>query len=131
MRRLCVLMVTGTLCACGTEQPRPEWETSVDTLTGGTIRVVHHPSPAMATEWSLEEILRVGTIDGDGPASFSRIDGLVVLDDERFAVLDAITQEVRVFAPDGTHVVTHGRKGGGPGEFEAAFGLMRDSRGLL
>ena len=131
MRRLCVLMVTGTLCACGTEQPMRGWETSVDTLPGGVIRVVNHPPPAMATAWSLEEILRVGTIDGDGPASFSRIHGLVVLDDERFAVLDDITQEVRVFAADGTHVVTHGRKGGGPGEFEGAFGLMRDSRGLL
>lgn len=125
---LLVTLVSGAACRQG--QNPPGWETTIDTLDSGAIHVVHTPPPH-AEAWFLEEVLRVGTADEEGPSSFARLHGLVVLDDQRFAVLDGITQDVRVFSADGTPAAVHGKKGSGPGEFETAFGLMRDSRGHL
>lgn len=57
--------------------------------------------------------------------------GLVVLADGHVAVLDASAQDVRVFGPDGTHIVTHARQGEGPGELVGAHGLMSDRAGRI
>jgi len=39
-------------------------------------------------------------------------------------VLDRQADELRIFAPDGSHIRTVGRKGAGPGEYRAANGLL-------
>lgn len=125
----CVMAVV--LCACDSSASPAAWEVSIDTLSGGAVRVVNSPAVDVPPGWTLEETLRIGTIDGDGPASFGGIRGVAVLEDGRLAVLDGIAQEVRVFGPDGVHLATYGGKGGGPGELEAGFGLMSDSNGML
>lgn len=55
----------------------------------------------------------------------------MVFPDGGFAVLDAAAQEMRIFDPSGAHVETHGSKGEGPGELQAAFGLMLHPDGSL
>lgn len=99
-----------------------------DTLPSGVERVVS--TPPATPGWTLVEELRVGTA-GEGPESFTRLKGLAVLDDGRFAVLESASQELRVFGPDGAHLATHGRRGEGPGEFQSANGLMLAPDGRL
>jgi len=116
--------------ACRSSAHPVGWDLAVDTLEGGIVHVVNTPLDE-PPGWTLEETLRVGSVQGDGPTAFGGIQGFVVLDDGGFAILDGLAQEVRVFDADGAYRATYGGKGGGPGEFEGAYGLMRDPRGAL
>jgi hypothetical protein len=49
----------------------------------------------------------------------------------RIHVLDGNALEVRVFGPDGAHIVTFGREGEGPGEFKQPWGFEVDSAGRI
>lgn len=120
------------LIACSDTTTRGTWTVAVDTLPSGAVHVVNTP-PATETDpaWTLEEVLRVGSIEGGGADTFGQLRGLVVLEDGSFAVLDATAQELRLFGPDGEHLATHGRKGAGPGELDSAYGLMVHPNGTL
>lgn len=108
------------------------WATTVDTLPGGIRHVVNvPPASGGGPSWAIDEELRIGTVDGGGPASFGQIKAIVVDDDGRIVVLDAQAQELRVFGPDGAHITTYGGQGAGPGEFESAFGIARAPDGRL
>lgn len=130
------LLLTGGLCwaalACGAADGSTAWTTTRQTSEDGVVRVTHAP-PAAGLEptWIIEEELRIGRVEGTGPDAFALIKGLAVTEDGRIAVLDAQAQEVRVFEPDGRHLATFGGKGGGPGELQGAWGLMRDSEDRL
>src|SRR5262245_37994451 len=59
----------------------------------------------------------------EGPSSFADIRWFVVDARHRLYVLDAQSQDVRVFDSSGTYLLTLGHKGAGPGEFTMANGL--------
>jgi hypothetical protein len=118
------------VAACG-ERAGNQWLTEVERLDGGRFAVTNTPPAAEAPTWRLEEELRIGTVDGDGPASFGQIKGIEVDDAGRIIVLDAQARQVRVFGPDGAHLATHGGPGGGPGEYRNPLGLMQGSDGLI
>ncbi len=105
--------------------------TTRETLPSGIERVTNVLPDDPAPTWTLVEDLRVGSVDGDGPDVFGELRGLAVLPDGGFAVLDSQAQEVRVFAADGSHRVTYGGEGDGPGELRGAHGLMLDPHGRL
>ena len=128
---LLVAAASLTATACGDAQTGSGWTTIVDTLPSGTVHVVNTPPSNEAPPWQLHEELRIGSVDEDGPASFGEIKALVVDSTRRIIVLESQAQEIRVFEADGQHFATYGGKGGGPGEFESAFGLMQASNGLL
>ena len=125
------LLLVLAAAACGDGGPPGGWVTTRDTLSSGAVRVTHVPPADPAPTWTLVEELRVGTVDGGGPASFVLLKGLVALEGGGFAVLEWQAAEVRVFAADGSHVATHGRRGEGPGEFRDPDGLMVDPGGRL
>lgn len=130
MRRLCMLILP-VIAGCANSESAAHWSSHIDTLTSGVIAVTSSPPASDAATWVLEEDLRIGSANEPGAGSFGQIKGLAVSDSGLIAVLDAQAQEIRVFDADGRHVATHGRKGGGPGEFTSAFGLMTSSRDLL
>lgn len=104
--------------ACNDAGP-PRWAGSIDTLSSGQV-VVSNPDAPLWPEgaaWRLTEELRIGALEEDGPELFGQIRSLAVDDAGRIYVLESQAQEVRVFGPDGSHVRTIGRPGGGPGEF--------------
>ena len=119
------------LTGCSDTASQSEWTTVRDTLPSGAVHVTNIPTADVSPTWSLVEELRVGSVDGGGPDMFGYLKGLVVLDGGAFVVLESQVQELRVFGPDGTHIVTHGRKGQGPGEFVNANGLMLGPEGRL
>lgn len=70
-------------------------------------------------------ILAVGGVAGEGAAEFAAVMGVARLRDGSVVVANQSTNELRVFAPDGTHRRTLGRRGRGPGEFDRLSQLMR------
>lgn len=111
------------LSSC-TEAGPPRWTVAVDTLSNGAVHVVNAPPAGEEEVWRLEEVLRIGTVDEEGPSSFGQVRGLAVTRSGEIVVLDAQAKELRVFSPSGEHLATYGRQGAGPGEMEAPFGLV-------
>jgi hypothetical protein len=62
---------------------------------------------------------------------FGRISGLTLLADGRVAMVDALNHEVRIFEQDGTHALSFGRSGAGPGEFDSPCCIAADARQCL
>jgi len=74
--------------------------------------------------WTLEEELRIGSLEGDQEYQFGQI-GLIAIDSrDRMFVLDMQARDVRVFSPDGTYEQTIGKPGSGPGELGAQVGAL-------
>ncbi len=67
----------------------------------------------------------IGGQEGDLPHEFGRISDAVLLSDGRVVVLDGLTSEVFVYSSDG-RVDVWGRRGAGPGEFQAPERVVAD-----
>jgi hypothetical protein len=61
--------------------------------------------------------MRIGEQEGDPNVLFDRVSGVRLLPDGGVVVADGGTSSIRVFDADGTHVVSMGGPGDGPGEF--------------
>jgi hypothetical protein len=124
------LVLTG--CGFDRREAPAAWSVTTETLPTGAVRVVNTP-PASGIDptWVMEEDLRIGALDDDGPASFGQIKGLVVDDQGRIVVLESQAQELRVFGPDGRPIRTLGRRGEGPGEMRNANGLLMAPDGRI
>lgn len=68
---------------------------------------------------------QTGTADADPEYLFGAVSGAIRLSDGTVVVADMQALALRMFAPDGTHLRTVGRRGEGPGEFLAVTGLQR------
>jgi hypothetical protein len=130
LRTLGELTLVLALCSC---DAKPDGWTVLEQKSGrGVPHIVNEPPPTgIEPTWTIEPELRIGAVEGDGPDNFGSIKGIAVDDQDRIAVLDAQAQEIRIFAPDGKHLRTFGRKGAGPGELADANGLLIGNDGLL
>lgn len=82
----------------------------------------------VCTEWSLEETLRIGSIDGDD--ALAGVLDLSVGPDGRVYLAEQFVPAVAVFGADGKRESRIGRAGSGPGEFEgwpSRLGWMGDT----
>lgn len=102
------------------------------------IRIVENPAAASGADagiatWrvELEPLVRVGMTDGPEPYQLFRVRGAVRLSDGRLAVLNGGSEELRFFDPDGSHLVSVGGQGDGPGEFQSAVELVRTAGDTL
>ena len=74
----------------------------------------------------------IGALDEARPEyEFGRISGLTLLADGRVAMADALNHEVRIFEQDGTHALSVGRSGAGPGELDSPCCIAVDDRQRL
>jgi len=118
-----IILVAG---GCAGEKPSTVGggTAQIDTLPGGRIQVLNTSAEWTAeSAWVAEEDLRIGTMDGEGPDQFGQISALKVDGRGRMYVLDYLSQDIRVFEPDGSYSHTIGRSGEGPGELMRAAGL--------
>lgn len=85
-------------------------------------------APARGEHRRLVPALRIGSETAGDAYRFTMIRQVVASDSEVF-VLPADLPEIRVFGDDGRHRRTIGRRGAGPGEFDAvtAIGLVGDT----
>jgi hypothetical protein len=65
-----------------------------------------------------EPELEIGVVEGAAAYQLDQVSGALRLSDGRVVVADAGAGEVRWFGADGRHLLTAGRKGDGPGEFQ-------------
>lgn len=132
--RWCVVGIGVLVGGCGTaDEGARGWAGSVDTLASGQIVVRNTAQPIWRAgeEWQVVEELRIGSIDADGPELFGNVASLEIDDLGRLWVVESQAQELRVFAADGRHVRTIGRRGGGPGEFASAVRVDRAPDGHM
>lgn len=81
------------------------------------------PAPGDPARWTVgEPVALMGIGERDG---FGLIAGVAVLGDGTVAVADAHAGEVRFFGPLGRPLARAGRRGEGPGEFEAIEAIWR------
>jgi hypothetical protein len=75
--------------------------------------------------WRLSDQPRldIGTLEGEEHDQFFRVVNAVTLGDGRIVVANSGTNEIRCFDATGSFLYSSGRKGGGPGEFEALWTL--------
>jgi hypothetical protein len=101
------------------EPPTPSF--TVRDSAGITIVDNRGPSTPASGGWSLspDPILEIGAMEGAEAYQLFRVWGAFRLSDGRVAVVNHDAPDLRVFAPDGTHLHTFGRKGEGPGEFSS------------
>jgi len=71
--------------------------------------------------WSIDTApaLIIGSAGGEDAYQFWGVAGAHRLSYGRIGVVNAGSREVRFFRPDGTYLLTVGRRGSGPGEFES------------
>lgn len=122
-RWVLVLLVGVVGCGGGDVERAPTF--TVDTLATGTVLVENDREGfwTEASRWQLEEDLRLGTIDGELPESFSQVAWITEDAAGNIFILDYPAQDIRVFTPDGAHIRTISRKGDGPGELNGAAGI--------
>lgn len=76
-------------------------------------------------EWSLasEPMMEIGVVEGDEAYQLYDVRDAVVLPDGAVAVANQGSRELRVYEPDGTHRLSSGGQGEGPGEWRMLMDL--------
>ena len=77
------------------------------------------------------ELFTVGSMDGADWEVFASVSGVAFDADGNLFVLDGGNQRVVVLGPDGGHLRTIGRRGGGPGEFLSPAAMAVTAGGEL
>lgn len=123
MRRLLVVsLIAGTLTACDRADAP-----SFTTRDSAGISIVEYDALPTPPVWTLasEPALAIGGLEADPDQELYEALYAIRLPDGRLAVANQGTEEIRFFGPDGSHLRTVGREGGGPGEFRDLWGLVR------
>jgi hypothetical protein len=106
----------------------------IDTLPSG-LRVVTNVPPWLdgsgRGQFQATEELRIGTALANGPEAFGVVSGLEVDEEGRIYVSDLLAHDIRVFHPDGAFSHAFGKRGEGPGELDAPWGVLLDQRGRV
>lgn len=113
-----------SFAACAGEE-KDAWQGTVQTRPDGVV-VVRNPAQGAWAEgeaWTVEEDLRIGTSQGEGPTRFGGIAAVEADSAGRIWVLDRQAKELRRFDARGRYAGTVGREGEGPGEFRDPIGL--------
>ena len=112
------LLLTASLLCTSCTADNPSTTTILRDSAG--VLIAENPSDAFGQEWQLQlpPVLEIGRADGDedGPDLFGFITQAIQLGDIAVAD-DGLAREIRIFDEDGSHLVTFGRPGEGPGEF--------------
>ena len=111
-----ILVISFLMSACC--QQKDKWRGTIEDVDGVT--VVKNPLEPMYSReiLHLEEELCIGEAEGDEKSMFSQISSIAVDEEERIFIADWKESHIKVFEKDGCYLMTTGRKGQGPGEFE-------------
>lgn len=114
----CIVPALTTACE-GREAGHPA---RVPVRDSAGIEIVENERPAAAPAlgWRVGDsvVLSIGVLEGEEPYNLYGVEDATRFPDGRIAVANSGSGEIRVFAPDGTHLLTMGGIGEGPGEFE-------------
>jgi hypothetical protein len=119
-----VLMFIPLILIFSCSRQKTEWRGSIEEAEGVTI--VKNPKEPMYKKniFRFEEELCIGEAEGDENYMFSQIGSVAVDDEERIFVADWKESHIKVFDRDGSYLLTIGKKGQGPGEFERVSSIQ-------
>lgn len=115
-----VATIAAVITGCG-DSDRAD-AAGVATVVDTTAGVVHTRNSGPAPVWEAVPVVRLGSMDS-GPQEFGRIRSVIADGGGLIHVADNLASEIRVFTPQGDHVRSIGRQGGGPGEFGDLYSL--------
>jgi hypothetical protein len=125
-RGVAIAALAGGATACGAGAGSAGAPAAAVRDSAGVTIVENVVADSAAWRWlRLEPELAIGSVAGEGPTSLHRVVGVVWLGEDRLAVANGGSSEIRLFDAAGAHVATFGRAGGGPGEFQALSGVAR------
>lgn len=120
------------LGSCASEAATTAWSGTERDSAG--IRIVENPDQPLWGDddrWDVTTVLDIGTTEGDPDYQFGEVEGVTVDRDGQIYVLDDLTQQVKVYSPEGQFERTIGRRGNGPGELNGAAWLWITSDTLM
>ena len=116
-----IVFAVGAL-ACQQDRQNPAVVESEARDSAG-IRIVENARPPEGSRlgWTIgpEPLMSIGVLEGEEPYMLHWAFNSVRLSDGRIVVVNAGTQELRMFDESGTHLLTWGGSGEGPGSFGA------------
>ena len=130
--RLPIVLLTLTVLACS--GPDADLPSTVAVRDSAGVQLVHNGSAAIDTlSVRVEEVLRIGELEGREELQFHFIRGVAVDAHGRVFVADDGTRAIRVYGPDGHFQKRFGGPGDGPGEFRriVQIALWRDTLHVL
>lgn len=112
------------LAACG-GGPAPRSAGAVVDTVDGVPRVVYGTGAAQALGWTADPVFVVGDALAEDEYQFDEVSPSGLAGDAagNVYVLDRQGGRVLKYGPEGRHLATYGRKGGGPGELGQPLGL--------
>lgn len=122
-----VAAAVGLVASAGCEADRSAPGVAVRDSAGIEIVESRGPSELPASAWRVTDapVVRIGSREGAEPDQLTRVGAATRLSDGRIVVLERSVSEVRFFGADGSHQMTVGGEGEGPGEFRQAMQLAR------
>jgi len=117
MRGLVAVGLMVALAGCSEAGGGARWGGTI-TDSAGT-QIVHNPATGMwdpDDRWTVTEVLRIGTAEGEPEYQFGMLGGMAVAGDGRIIAADVQAQHLKVFTPAGIYERTIGKAGAGPGE---------------
>lgn len=115
------------LPAVGVSQEEVAGPGAVVTDSAGVRIITSTGGGAIYARVADEPALTIGVVDGPDALMFQRIVSVARDGEERLVVADAGWGEIRVFDAGGEHVLSTGREGEGPGEFQNLSGAWPGS----
>ena len=112
--------------ACGGAADRGAAAPTVRDSAGITIVENNGTAWAGGKGWTVADspMVSIGGLEGEANADMSGIVGVVRLSDGRLAVANGVGPDIRFFDASGAHLLTAGRKGSGPGEYQTMTGFF-------
>lgn len=129
----CVVLACVAFCrpAVGVSQEEEAGPGVVVTDSAGVRIITSTGGDAIYARVADEAALTIGVVDGPDALMFQRIVSVARDGEGRLVVADAGWGEIRVFDAAGEHVLTIGREGEGPGEFQNLSGAWPGSGGNI
>ena len=120
-----IAVLAGTVGCSIDSQPEAKWDGAITDSAGVQI-VQNFGTPLWTQEnrWTVNEVLRIGVVEGEPGYQFGDISSIGVLSDGRIVVSDNIALHIRFFSPKGVHELTVGRQGSGPGEYAGELTVL-------
>lgn len=124
---LAAIAVIGALGACGADRPGGTEGVTVRDSAGIRIVENHRPVHEGPGFWVVEDtpVVRIGVVDGAPGEQLYRVRDVTRLSDGRIVVANAGTHELRWFDAAGRFLMSVGRQGAGPGDFQDLFSMER------
>lgn len=117
MRKPPIVVLASVLAACGGDGSRGPAATVTDSAGIEIVTNTGDISGLPVLRVDTVPLLSIGLVDGEAPYLLDRVGHATTLDDGRIAIVNAGTDEVRLFDAEGRYIRTFGRSGDGPGEY--------------